>query len=111
MIWARRVGLGLLLAWASFWVWFNVASAFGEGGGQGVEPRHLILAAIIAAVTAVAWRWPIVGAVALVGVAGLGLALFGPAPFLVLTLYAPPVVSAALLAVAARGHKRRPIAA
>jgi hypothetical protein len=101
MIWARRIGLALLVAWALFWVWFNIASAFGEGGGQRIEPQHLVLAGIIATVTAVAWRWPIVGAVALVALAGLGLGIFGPVPFLVLTLFAPPVVAAALLAISA----------
>ena len=35
MTWVRRVGLGLLPAWAGFWVWFNVASAFGEWSGRG----------------------------------------------------------------------------
>ena len=40
-----------------------------------------------------------------------GFALFGPAPLLVLTLDAPPLVAAALLAVAARAGGRRAIAA
>ena len=51
MTWVRRVGLGLLLAWAGFWVWFNVASAFGERSGPGsagIEVGHLALGAVIA---------------------------------------------------------------
>jgi hypothetical protein len=110
-LWARRVGLGLLLVWASFWVWFNVASAFGERGGHGAEPGHLVVAAVIAAAAVLAWRRPVAGAVVLVGLAGLGLWLFGAKPFVALTLLAPLVVAAALLALGARRRGRRPTAA
>jgi hypothetical protein len=110
MIWVRRVGLGLLLAWAGFWVWFNVASAFGERSGlgsTGIEVGHLVPGVVIAAVSVLAWRWPLLGCPALWALAGFGLWFFGPKPFLLLTLLAPPVVAAALLLAAALG-KRTP---
>jgi hypothetical protein len=58
MTWVRRVGLGLLLAWAVFWMEFNVASAFGEWSGpgsSGFEVGHLVVGALIAAVIVLAW--------------------------------------------------------
>jgi hypothetical protein len=110
MTWVRCVGLGLLLAWAGFWVWFNVASAFGERSGlgwAGIEVGHLALGAVIAAVSVLAWRWPMAGCPVLLALAGFGLWFFGPKPFLLLTLLAPPVAAAALLLAAALG-KRTP---
>jgi hypothetical protein len=73
MTWGRRVGLGLLLAWAGSWVWFDVAAAFGEAEGPGVDPRHLLMAAVLAAAAGLAWRRPIAGCPALVALAGFGL--------------------------------------
>jgi hypothetical protein len=105
MTWGRRVGLGLLLAWAGFWVWFDVAAAFGEAEGPGVDPRHLLMAAVLAAAAGLAWRRPIAGCPALVALAGFGLWPFGPRPFPPLTLLAPPVVAAGLLLAATLGRR------
>ena len=110
MTWVRRVGLGLLLAWAGFWVWFNVASAFGERSGPGsagIEVGHLALGAVIAVFGVLVWRRPLAGCPALLALAGFGLRFFGPKPFLLLTLLAPPTAAAALLLAAALG-KRTP---
>jgi hypothetical protein len=105
MTWGRRVGLGLLLAWAGFWVWFGLAAAFGGVEGPGVDPRPLLMAAVIAAAAGLAWRRPVAGGPALVALAGFGLGLFGPRPFPVLALLAPPVVAAGLLLAAALGRR------
>ena len=43
-----------------------------------------------------AWRRPLAGCPALLALAGFGLWFFGPKPFLLLTLLAPPAVAAAL---------------
>jgi hypothetical protein len=108
MIWMRRIGLGLLFAWAGFWVWFNLASAFGEPGAHGparIEVGHLAMAAVIAAVSVAAWRWPKAGSPALLALSAYGCWFFGFKPFLLVSLLAPPVVAALLLLAAAIGKR------
>jgi hypothetical protein len=99
MRYVRPIGLIVLGLWAGFWVPFNVASGLGEGAG--IEVGHLLLGAVIAAAAGLAWRYPRPGGVVLLGLAAAGLGVFGPSPFLLATLIAPPVVAALLLELAA----------
>jgi hypothetical protein len=99
MRYLRPIGLTVLGLWAGFWVFFNVASGLGEGAG--IEVGHLLLGAVIAAAAGLAWRYPKPGGILLVALAAAGLWVFGPSPFLLATLIAPPVVAATLLEVAA----------
>lgn len=98
MRYLRPIGLTVLVLWAGFWGWFNIASAFGEG--PSVELWHLALGALIVASAAIAWRYPRPGGLVLLGLAAAGFAAFGPEPFLLATLITPPVVAAILLALA-----------
>lgn len=104
----RRIGLGRLLTWAGFWVWFNLASAFGEGGGSGwagVEVGHLLMAAVVATASLAAWRRPLARCPALLALSAYGWRLFPATPFLVLSLLTPPTAAALLLLAAAVGQR------
>jgi hypothetical protein len=54
----RWIARFLLLLWAAFWLWFNIASAIGESDGGW---WHIALAAITAALAVVSWFWPRIG--------------------------------------------------
>lgn len=98
MRYLRPIGLTVLVLWAGFWGWFNVASAFGEG--PSIEVWHLAVGALIVASAAVAWRYPRPGGLVLLAVAVAGFVAFGPEPFLLATLIMPPIVAAILLEMA-----------
>ncbi len=98
----RIVGRIVLLAWAGFWTWFNLASLIGEMADLGVWINHGLLAAVIVAVTVLAFLWPRVGGIALL-VLTVGLAVFfrGVEPFVALIFLAPPAVAGLLTLVTA----------
>jgi hypothetical protein len=62
-----RVGLlvarVLVLAWAGFWLWFNIASALGERDGF---TQHMVMAAVTLILAGTCWFWPRVGGVLMV---------------------------------------------
>lgn len=98
MRYLRPIGRAVLVLWAGFWGWFNVASAFGEG--PSIELRHLALGVLIVASAALTWRYPRPGGLVLLALAVAGFVAFGPEPFLLATLIAPPIVAAILLELA-----------
>lgn len=59
---------GLLLIWAGFWLWFNVASAVLENDGH---LWHVALAAITVGLAIAGWIWPRAGGALMVSVAVL----------------------------------------
>src|ERR1051326_5754044 len=61
-LWATRA---LLLLWAGFWLWFNIASAIGEHDGL---KWHLGLAGILIGLAAIGWFWARVGGVLMITV-------------------------------------------
>jgi len=113
---ARRLRLlarGVLLLFAGFWLFFAIASRWGEGFSAAGLPSLVTRGGGIVLLTVVAWRWPLVGGWLLVLV---GLLLFGGAvpfargPSIVvrIILAGPPTLVGALLvaaASAARAHQ------
>lgn len=95
----RLLGRIVLLAWAGFWTWFNLASLLGEVADLGVGAwiNHGLLAAVIVAVTALAFLRPRVGGIVLL-VLTVALALFfrGVEPLVALIFLAPPAVAGLL---------------
>jgi hypothetical protein len=69
----RWCGLGILIVWAAFWVFFNVASGIGEIAEDGwmALVMHLVMAVITLAVLAACWFWPLFG-----GIAAIGMGIF-----------------------------------
>jgi hypothetical protein len=57
----------MVVLWAAFWIWFNVATATAENEGRW---QHVALAGAAAAMAAVSWVWPRVGGVLMI-VAGM----------------------------------------
>ncbi len=60
---ARWVARSLLIVWAGFWLWFNIASMVGER--DGAQP-HLALALITVALAVTCWCWPRIGGVLMI---------------------------------------------
>lgn len=88
----------LLVAWAGFWIWFNVASSMGESEGHW---GHLLFAAVTALLAAAGWFWPLVGGVVMI-LAGMLSARFFPHPAAFTLLSAPAVVIGLLLVLVKR---------
>lgn len=95
MLWTGRV---VMTVWAAFWIWFNVAAGIGEVSelGPAALVPHGLMAAIILAACAVAWRWRLIGGITLLFLAALFAAVFG---FDVATILLFPPVAAALLLI------------
>lgn len=71
----RWILRGLLLAWAGFWTWFVGMASLGEAPA----PPWWIPAAWLAglgALVGLAWRWPALGGLALLGAGGWAAAYF-----------------------------------
>jgi uncharacterized membrane protein len=101
--WLRWGALVLLVPWAAFWVWFNVASGLHEvrTEGMGAAVSHLAMAALMVAVVVVAWRLERVGGPLLIALALIGARwFFYPHDLRVpLLLLGPPLVAGALLTI------------
>ena len=115
MRWVNRIGWGILLAWAGFWLWFNLAAGMGEfaeAGRVGDSLGHLAIALPIVGVVALTWYRRRVGAGSLLGLAVFAAWFFHAwrSPMLSLILIAPAVVAAILFLIAA-WRSGRPAAA
>jgi len=98
-VWCCR---GVLVVWAAFWTWFALAGALSPGHGWG-EVWIVALPAI--ALGAIAWRWPVVGGVLLIG-AGVFSAWFFDHTAARLMLALPVVVVGTVLLLASSGAGR-----
>jgi hypothetical protein len=111
--WARPAAWTIILLVTGFWLWFGIASAAGEGLGAGNWLAHIAgPGGILLATAAIAWRWPVAGAVLLI-VEGLVVAVGYPLMvhsrfplttiiFVLLTMAAPPIVAGGLLLLGRR---------
>jgi hypothetical protein len=70
-LWLAR---GLLILWAGFWLWFNIASAIGESDGAW---WHIGVAAATLALFLASWFWPKVGGVLMVAAGMFAARAFG----------------------------------
>lgn len=111
--WMRATALTLLALGTAFWLWFGIASAWGEQLGIGNWIAHLLVpGGILLATLLVAWRWPVAGGVLLLleGVfiaVGYPILVAGRFPwttvlFVLATMAGPPLVAGALLLLDAR---------
>lgn len=67
----RRIASLVMLAVVAFWLWFGIASAWGERLGIGNWVAHLLVpGGILLGSLVLAWRWPAAGGVVL-ALAGL----------------------------------------
>lgn len=106
-VWGLWIARVILVGWAAFWVWFNVASGVGEqhSGGWPSFFGHLAMAGLVIAVTALAWRQPFWGGVVLLVVAAVfawrfhNPAWLGVQWMVPIALLGPMIVAAALLFV------------
>ena len=107
----RYAALGLAAAWALWWVFFEVAEAIGEHAfGQAVAFFVLMFGAV-----AVAWKWPLPGAILFLMEGCSAIILFAPGwlhrfhPGAALVLFAimptPPLAAGILLLLS---RPRRP---
>lgn len=62
--WRDYAGRGLLLVWASFWLWFSASVVISEGALPW--PAAAFMGAVIM-LTAAAWIWPRAGGLLLLG--------------------------------------------
>lgn len=100
--WLRVLARGVVVVWALFWIWFNVMSAFGELGtdGLGGTLGHLGLAAVVLATGVLAWRWEGVGGLALLLLAAAMVWVFrGMSWQTAMLLVGPPVLAGLSLLV------------
>jgi hypothetical protein len=107
--WIRWLARALLVAWAAFWLWFNVAVLVAEWGDHGIGAliNHGTLALVILIAGGVAWLWPLVGGIVLLGLTAFGLWFFGAGLNAALLLTLPPAFIGWLL-IAAWFASRRP---
>jgi hypothetical protein len=113
MLWVHRIAWTVLLLWAGFWIWFNVASGIGEMteiGATGVSINHFLPALIIAAAVGLTGYHPRAGSILLLALAAAAAVFLNVqrSVFLVLALIAP-VVLAALLLLARSLRPPRPL--
>lgn len=111
--WTARI---TSLLWASFWVWFGLASGLGEGGGPVAVALHTAVPGLVfLAMAAMAWKREIAGGYALLGV---GLIVAAGYPILFISrlpisavlmtdamLALPPLLSGALFIAAGKKKK------
>jgi hypothetical protein len=113
----RQVALALALAWTCWWVFFETAEAFED---RQFTQAVLFFVAMFGAV-ALAWKWPVTGAVVLIAEGLVSIAMFAPGwghrfrISAILMLFAmmplPPLVSGGLLLLSRRRGTPRPPAA
>lgn len=62
LLWVAR---GIIIVWAAFWVFFNVASGISEITEVGwmALVMHLLMTVVTLAVLTVCWFWPLVGGI------------------------------------------------
>ncbi len=110
----RRVAIGIGLAWALFWVFFETAEALGSHQfGQAI-----LFVVVMFGPVAVGWKWPTAGGAMLLAAGIAGIAMFTPmwarrfdlAQFLLLfaMMPLPPLAAGTLLLLS---RKRAPAAA
>lgn len=102
LLWAGRA---VLLLWAAFWLWFNVASFFGEVAEYGIGAwiNHALLAVVILTGTILPFVRPRLGGAFLIALAvGLGIFFRGVTPFVFLIFVLPPAVAGVLTLLTAR---------
>lgn len=108
----RIVAWVVFLAWAAFWLFFNIASGVSEIDELGPMAliSHLWMPALILLALGVAWRWPLAGGILLIGLVVLFVARFGWQGWqLAALLEAPPLVAGLLLVAASWwGHRQPP---
>ena len=99
------IGRGLLLLWAGFWLWFNLASGISEMPvhGWGALAGHLVTAGVMTGFGVLAWLYPRVGGLGLFLLAGAMAWFFHPTLAVAAILVLPPVVIGTLLLLARRG--------
>jgi hypothetical protein len=102
----------VLLLVAGFWLFFAIASRWGEGFSAAGLPSLATRGGGIILLTAVAWRWPLVGGwlLLLVGVLLYGGAVpfaRNPSIMVRIMLAGPPALVGALLVVAALAARAR----
>jgi hypothetical protein len=109
----RRIAIILALFWAALWLVFGVASGFLEPGPHDIRRFAETLPGLVFLVTTlIAWRWPLVGGIVLLG---MGLLILVAYPVLmharlqwstiIITdafLALPPLVAGLLFLLAAR---------
>lgn len=103
----RYVGMSLGAAWACWWVFFELAEAFGDR--QFVQAILFVIAMFGALV--IAWKWPLTGAILFLAEGAVSIAMFTPAwvhhfrlaQFLLLFAMMPlPPLAAGVLLLASR---------
>jgi len=68
---ARFIAWVIILVWAAFWIFFNIASGFGEIAELGLTAfaMHLIMPLIILVLLWVCWRWELIGGILMLAAA------------------------------------------
>lgn len=111
-LWRGRVGLGIAVVWAAFWLWFGLACGAEDGPLAALVHAAPFLTFALAAW--LAWRWPKGGPWALV-VIGVAVAVVYPLTmgrgrpdwtlFIWLTMAWPPILAGILILT---GQPERP---
>ncbi len=104
----RVCAWGLFIAWAGFWLFFNIASGIGEIGELGAMGliMHLIMPALILLAGYLAWRSELLGGLMLIGAVAVFTMWFGwPDWVLALILDAPALLAGILMLVVWRGAR------
>ena len=65
---ARTIAWLVLILWAAWWIFFNIASGIGEVGELGPMAliTHLTMPFVIIAILLICWRWELWGGLLLV---------------------------------------------
>lgn len=111
---ARIIGL----AWASFWLFFGIASSIGENLQLTGMVMHVLFPGVIfLGIALLAWRWETHGAVLFIAIGVIAMALypvvfggrfsFSTVIFVELTMALPPIIAGILLLI----HSRKATAA
>lgn len=106
---ARWMARAVFVTWAGFWVWFNLASGFGELHTDGWQALagHMVMTALVLALAWLAWNRELFGGVGLIVMAGLCFWRFQNPLWLTtqwlvpLILVVPPLISGLMLLVVA----------
>lgn len=102
-----RVGLGLGIVWAAFWIWFGLACGWSEGGWREALVHALLPGGVFALLVYFAWLYPRGGSWGLIAV-GLAITVayplwygrhfpFSTVVFIWLTMAWPPILAGILL--------------
>ena len=98
----RWIVRAMLVLWAGFWLFFNIASIFywlGEEGPKGIVV-HVLMTVIIVILALAAWFLELVGGILLIVLAGLTFYKWGLHQSVVaLTLSLPPFIIGVLLII------------